>query len=157
MGKSVFFDWAGAAIACVILLCSTPLKANGFEDFDDAELIDHIAGSVARGAACGSVACGGTACGAGCSGMLVDGVVSGQCRPCAPCDTSEASSGSGGAPDSNVGGASSSASGEASTGGGCHLHFGRVQVCLTVSGFVKIWQKTGELFPSDDCSAIRSH
>lgn len=49
MGKSVFLNWAGAAIACAILLCSTPLKANGFEDFDDAELIDHIAGSVARG------------------------------------------------------------------------------------------------------------
>ncbi|KAL1530051.1 hypothetical protein AB1Y20_000973 [Prymnesium parvum] len=29
---------------------------------------------------------------------------------------------------------------------GCQLHFGKAQVRLTVSGFVKIWQKTHEIF-----------
>lgn len=33
---------------CLAVLWSTPLHANGFENFEDAELIDHISGSVSR-------------------------------------------------------------------------------------------------------------
>jgi hypothetical protein len=39
-------------IVALVSACAfavSPANANGFEDFDDAELIDHIAGSVARG------------------------------------------------------------------------------------------------------------
>ena len=38
-----------SAAFCAAAMLAMPLHANGFEDFDDAELIDHIAGSVARG------------------------------------------------------------------------------------------------------------
>lgn len=41
--------WVPAALFCASVLLAMPAQANGFEDFDDAELIDHIAGSVARG------------------------------------------------------------------------------------------------------------
>ena len=38
-----------ALVACTLAWCAVPAQANGFEDFEDAELIDQIAGSVARG------------------------------------------------------------------------------------------------------------
>lgn len=39
-----------AILICgVALVCSPQAQANGFQDFEDAELIDHVAGSVARG------------------------------------------------------------------------------------------------------------
>lgn len=37
------------AACCLPVFWMSPAQANGFEDFDDASLIDHIAGSVARG------------------------------------------------------------------------------------------------------------
>jgi len=40
---------ASSLLLCVAALCSTQAQANGFEDFEDAKLIDHIGGSVARG------------------------------------------------------------------------------------------------------------
>lgn len=49
MGNSLRLKQVCAALACALAFCSSPVQANGFEDFDDAELIDHIAGSVARG------------------------------------------------------------------------------------------------------------
>lgn len=49
MGNSLLIRQASLALACTFIFISNPVQANGFEDFDDAELIDHIAGSVARG------------------------------------------------------------------------------------------------------------
>lgn len=49
MWNSLLFKQAGAALACALALGSNQAHANGFEDLDDASLIDHIAGSVARG------------------------------------------------------------------------------------------------------------
>lgn len=49
MRKSIYGRLAGTVLAAAFLCSTEPVQANGFEDFDDAELIDHIAGSVGRG------------------------------------------------------------------------------------------------------------
>ena len=46
--RRVSLTQASVFALCLVALWSTPLHANGFENFEDAELIDHIAGSVAR-------------------------------------------------------------------------------------------------------------
>ena len=49
MGRSIHGRCVGALLLVAVAFHSQPVIANGFEDFEDAELIDHIAGSVARG------------------------------------------------------------------------------------------------------------
>ena len=49
LGGSIHWRCAGVLLLAAVVFHSQPLKANGFEDFEDAELIDHIGGSVARG------------------------------------------------------------------------------------------------------------
>ncbi|MBU0785005.1 MAG: hypothetical protein KJ798_13475 [Gammaproteobacteria bacterium] len=46
--RRVSLPHVSALALCLAALWSTPLQANGFENFEDAELIDHIAGSVSR-------------------------------------------------------------------------------------------------------------
>jgi len=49
VGRSIHGRCVGALLLVAVAFHSQPVIANGFEDFEDAELIDHIAGSVARG------------------------------------------------------------------------------------------------------------
>lgn len=46
--RRVSLPHVSALALCLAALWSTPLQANGFENFEDAELIDHIAGTVSR-------------------------------------------------------------------------------------------------------------
>lgn len=43
------YKYVPSLVFSALTLCASPLQANGFDDFEDAELIDRIAGSVARG------------------------------------------------------------------------------------------------------------
>lgn len=44
-----FNQFVRVLVVCALAWCVVPAQANGFEDFEDAKLIDRIAGSVARG------------------------------------------------------------------------------------------------------------
>ncbi|WP_334120554.1 hypothetical protein [Limnobacter sp.] len=46
--RRVLLTHVSTLALCMAVLFSTPLHANGFENLEDAELIDHIAGTVAR-------------------------------------------------------------------------------------------------------------